>query len=91
MKAIQNGRVDQILTSDLFGLESARPPQIDDALAERTRLLSQARLSDADEQRLRELEAQIGELPTGETPEDLQAMDIIRRAAGLLKAGPGER
>ena len=64
MKAIQNGRVDQILTSDLFGLESARPPQIDAALAERTRLLSQAYLSEADEQRLRELEAQIGELPT---------------------------
>ena len=77
--------MDQVLTSDLFGLESARPPQLDAALKERTRLLSKARLTAKDKTRLRELEAQIGSLPTGETPQDLEAMDIIRRAAEILK------
>ena len=85
VERIQNWRVDQILTSELFGLESARPPQVSPALEERKKILSKARLTKADEKRLAALEAQIGDLPTGETPEDLQAMDIIRRAAELLK------
>jgi len=86
MEPIKNLRVDQILTSELFGLESARPPQVSPALEERKKILSKARLTKADRERLAALEAQIGDLPTGETPEDLQAMDIIRRAAELLKA-----
>ncbi len=85
VERIKNLRVDQILTSELFGLESARPPQVVPALEERQKILSKPRLTKADEARLTELEAQIGDLPTGETPEDLQAMDIIRRAAELLK------
>lgn len=85
VKAIKGWRVDQVLTSDLFGLESARPPQMEDALKERTRLLSKTRLTDRDKARLSELEAEIGSLPTGETPQDIEAMDIIRRAAQLLK------
>ncbi|MCH9000014.1 MAG: hypothetical protein IID48_17360 [Proteobacteria bacterium] len=39
----------------------------------------------ADKKKLATLEAQIGSLPTGETAEDIEAMDIIRRAAGRLK------
>jgi predicted ATP-binding protein involved in virulence len=85
VQAIKGWRVDQVLTSDLFGLESARPPQLDAALQERTRILSKARLTAKDRDRLRELEAEIGSLPTGETPQDIEAMDIIRRAANLLK------
>ena len=68
VQAIKGWRVDQVLTSDLFGLESARPPQNDAALKERNRLLSKARLTAKDKTRLRELEAEIGSLPTGETP-----------------------
>ena len=86
VERIQNWRVDQILTSELFGLESARPPQISPALEERNKTLAKSRLTKADEKRLAETDAQIGDLPTGETPEDLQAMDIIRRAAALLEA-----
>jgi predicted ATP-binding protein involved in virulence len=85
VQAIKGWRIDQVLTSDLFNLESARPPQLDEALKERTRLLSKARLTARDRARLRKLEAQIGSLPTGETPQDIEAMDIIRRAADLLK------
>ena len=85
VERIKNWRVDQILTSELFGLESARPPQVSPALEERKKILAKSRLTKADEKRLAELEAQIGDLPTGETPEDLQAMDIIRRAAALLE------
>jgi predicted ATP-binding protein involved in virulence len=85
VKDIHGWRVDQILTSDLFGLESARPPQLDPLLAERTKILSKSRLTKKDKARLEEIEAEIGALPTGETPEDMEAMDVIRRAAAHLK------
>ena len=85
VEAIKGWRIDQVLTSDLFGLQSARPPQMDAALKERTRILAKSRLTKADKERLVQLEKSIGDLPTGETPSDMEAMDIIRRAAQLLK------
>jgi len=86
VEAVRNWRVDQILTSDLFGLESARPPETEKLLEERTKILSKARLTKKDRERLKELEEEIGPLPTGETPEEIEAMDVIRRAAERLKA-----
>jgi energy-coupling factor transporter ATP-binding protein EcfA2 len=85
VEAIRGWRIDQVLTSDLFGLETARPPEYDEALAERNRILGKSRLTKKDEQRLEELDARIGDLPTGETPQDMEAMDVIRRAAEVLK------
>ena len=85
VETIEGWRADQILTSDLFGLDSARPPQLDAALRERERLLSKSRLTKTDKKRIEELERQIGSMPTGETPQDIKAMDIIRRAASLLE------
>ncbi len=85
VETIEGWRADQILTSDLFGLDSARPPQLDAALRERERLLSKSRLTRTDKKRIEELERQIGSMPTGETPQDIKAMDIIRRAASLIE------
>ena len=84
-KAIHGWRIDQVLTSDLFGLESARPPALDEAMRERKKILTKSRPTAADKKKLTALEARIGTLPTGETAEDIEAMDIIRRAAGRLK------
>jgi hypothetical protein len=81
---VSGWRVDQILTSDLFDLPSARPPHLDDLLARRERILTKARLTQKDKQELKAINAEIGELPSGETPEAMEAMDIIR-AAGRLE------
>ena len=88
LEAIRNWRVDQILTSDLFGLESARPPHLDEYFKERREILSQGPLDEAAKERLAELEEKIGELPGGETPDEMRAMDIIRRAAAWLEQNP---
>jgi predicted ATP-binding protein involved in virulence len=85
VEAIRGWRIDQVLTSDLFGLETARPPEYDELLAERTKLLGKAKLTKKDESRLKKLEAEIGDLPAGETAADVEAMDVIRRAAEVLK------
>jgi energy-coupling factor transporter ATP-binding protein EcfA2 len=87
VESIRGWRVDQILTSDLFGLETARPPQIEELLKERTALLSKPRLTAKDEARLRELQTAIGPLPTGETKTEREALELIQRAAERLRAG----
>lgn len=86
---IRNWRVDQILTSDLFGLETARPPQVEPLLRERRELLAKPHLDAADRERVTELEALIGDLPTGETPQDIEAMDFIREFAAVIREGAG--
>src|SRR5262249_54091058 len=80
---IRNWRIDQILTSDLFGLESARPPQIERLLVERNKLLDKPKLTTADQRRLKEIEAEIGELPFGETPQERKEREEIRKTLDL--------
>ncbi len=80
---IDNWRVDQVLTS-VFEMPSARPAKIEPLLSRRQEILTKSKLTKADKAELKELEAQIGTLPTAETSEDIKAMDIIRRAAKLL-------
>lgn len=82
-EVIDNWRIDQVLTS-VFGLPSARPPKLDELLERREALLSKSELTDADERELDKIEAKIGRMPTAERPEDIEAMDIIRRAAEIL-------
>jgi uncharacterized protein (TIGR02646 family) len=84
--AVRNWRVDQILTSDLFGLEGTRNPETDALIAKRDRLLAKSRLTAADEAEVARLEHRIGELPQGETREQQEAMELILRAAAELKA-----
>ena len=74
---IRNWRIDQILTSDLFGLETARPPQIEAAMMERKALLTKPKQTAGDKRRLEELEAEIGELPMGETTKEIEERQKI--------------
>jgi predicted ATP-binding protein involved in virulence len=87
---IRNWRVDQILTSDLYGLPSARAPHLDELLEARRAILTKPRLTTADTRKLRQLESRIGELPGGESPEELRAMELIQRVARQLDE-PGKR
>lgn len=82
---VRHWRVDQILMSDLFGLPSARDASLDALLTERDRLLAQGTLSRADEARLAVLRGKLGELPEGDTPWEMRAMEVIRRAAASLE------
>lgn len=83
--SVRNWRLDQILTSELFDLPSARPPHLDALLRERDAILAKTDLTRADESRLAELRQAIGTMPIGETVEDLEAIELIRRAAAQLR------
>jgi len=82
---VKNWRVDQILTSDLFGLASARNPRIEGLITERNTLLDKRKRTPKDEKRLRELEHELDDMPIAERRADQEAMDFIRQAAALLK------
>ena len=72
-ETIRGWRIDQILTSDLFGLETARPPDEEKLLLRRKELLTRPRLTKSDRNELKEIEEKIGPIPTGESFE--QAKD----------------
>jgi energy-coupling factor transporter ATP-binding protein EcfA2 len=81
---IDNWRVEQVLAS-VFELPSPHSPEIEPLIERRRELLAKSKLTAKDERELKELEEQIGTLPTAESPEDIRAMDIIRKAAKLLE------
>ena len=80
---VEGWRVDQILTSELFGVP-ARSPRIQELIEERYKLLDKSTRTPSDEQRLRELDKELDNLPTA-SHEDNEAMELIRQAAALIK------
>jgi len=84
-ETIRGWRVDQILTSDLFGLETARPPDTEKLMLRRKELLTKARLTKADKQKLEEIEAELGPIPTGESFEQAKTMALIEKSLEILK------
>jgi len=88
---VRNWRVDQILTSQLFGVPSARPKQFQQLFQQRDKLLHKSKRTAADEARLQQLEEEIMNWPTASDPKDQEAMDIIRDAAAILKKYKGHK
>ena len=84
--AIRDWRLDQVLTSDLFGFESARPLETAKLQKRRLELVQKRRLSNAERKELDELDRMVRDLPTAESPEDQKAMEIIRKAAERLES-----
>ena len=65
---------------------SARPPKIEMLIEERERILDKVDRNIKDKDRLQKIEKQLDKLPTAERREDQEAMEIIRKAAALLKS-----
>ena len=84
IEAVRGWRADQILTSDLFDLPSTRDTELE---KQRREILSKAKLTKADEKKLKTLSAELDDLRVMENPEDDKAMNIIRRAAAHLQNG----
>jgi predicted ATPase len=84
VETIRGWRIDQIYTSDLFGLPSARPPELDDLLAQQKKLLTKPTLTKADQKKLKEIESALGVLPVGETAEQAKTMALLAKALQFL-------
>ena len=81
---VSTWRVDQILSSDLFGVPT-RSQHIEAMREERNTLSGLADRNASQERRLQFLREQLDELPTAEDAEDRAAMDLIREIADDLK------
>ncbi len=82
-QSVRGWRTDQILAS-LFET-SGYSDEIKELQKQRRKLLSKAKLTATDKKKLKDIESKMGDLPAAETPEDIEAMNIIRRAAEALK------
>lgn len=88
---VWNWRVDQILTSELFGLKSPRSKKVQKLQNQRDKLLSKPNLTNADHNKLQELDHQIGHPPFSEEPEEIEAETIIRQLAEVLRNRVGSK
>ncbi len=79
--------VDQILTSDLYGLPSPYPPRYDERIARREALLDKPKLTKADEKELKRLDEALGELLIGDTATRAKDTQAIRQAIKALQEG----
>jgi predicted ATP-binding protein involved in virulence len=82
---VRGWRVDQLLTSDLFGLPSARPPELAQLLDRRGVLLEKTTRTPGEEQELAAIEQKLRSIPTGETQQDIDAERTIRWFADQLR------
>ena len=83
----RNLRVDQILTSLLFGVSSSRDENTEHLFALRAELTNKTERSQEEEALLSDVRRQIDELPTAQDASDQAAMDRIRRFAARLGNG----
>ncbi len=86
---IKSWRLDQLVTSDLFGLNSARSPEVEKNHKRRSELLEKSKLSPQERAELNKLNRMVIKMPTAESPEDDSVMEIIRRAAAGLSSREG--
>lgn len=82
--SIRNWRIDQLLTSDLFGLPSARPPAIASLIGQRRSILQKKSLSEQDEADLKLIESKLSSLPTGESAKEADDLAVLASEARKL-------
>ena len=81
---VKTWRIDEVVTSALYDVDSAYSPEIGRALLERTKLMQKSRLSPKDKTRLDQLNKLVTELVPEIDTDSRRALDVIRRAASLL-------
>lgn len=83
---VRDWRLDQVLTSELFGLQSFRPPRTSENVRRRVELLQKEALTPEEEEELTRLESMMSSLGPEWSEDDEVAMEIVRQAAARLKA-----
>lgn len=85
---VRGWRVDQVLASELFDNQPSRDVVTQTNLETRRKLLLKEAPTAAERRKLNSLNQWAASIPTADTPDDIRAMELIRRAAKKLsKAG----
>jgi len=85
---VDGWRVDQILTSDYFGLNSTRGPEYDKLLKKRSILIAKKSLKPEERKELENITEELSQYPSGETPAEMEDKKLIReKIADFKKSG----
>lgn len=82
---VRGWRIGQIITSDLFGINSERSPEVEAIINKRRALLEKRDLNEPEKVELAQLDAVINKLPVAEDRADQILLDQIRKTAEVLK------
>ncbi len=82
---VKNWRLDQILTSDLFGEIDLRPPNVEEWFSRKRELLAKPKMSRTETVELAELDAKIESLPVGDSAKFSRELELLRSALDSLK------
>lgn len=88
---VRGWRVDQILTSDLFGLSSARPIDVEKLLERQQELVLLDAPTEAQRAELAAVDAKLAELVPGETAQERETWAVVQRLANRLASDSGHR
>lgn len=89
-EVVKDWRVDQILTSEVYGFVSARNKKIEELIIRKNELLDILNRSPEAERELDDIVKTLDALPTADSYEDHRAMEIIRQAADLIERSATE-
>ncbi|MCC9062458.1 AAA family ATPase [Flavobacterium piscisymbiosum] len=84
-ESVKGWRIDQILTSDLFEVSSSKSIDFEEIRNEKTSILLKNELSDSDKKRLNFLNQKLNDTPVFSSKEAIDAEELIKKAAELLK------
>jgi predicted ATP-binding protein involved in virulence len=82
---VKGWRIDQILTSDLFELSSSKSVSFEEMRNEKTRILLKDELTDSDNKVIEFLNKKLNIGPVFSSKEGIDAEELIKKAAELLK------
>ena len=82
---IEGWRVDQILTSDLFGMPSKLSYPLEQLQDKRFKLLEKEERTQDEELELKRINEIMTNLTVSDKPDDIEAIQIIREAAAAIK------
>jgi len=85
---VHNWRLDQILTSDLFGGIDLRSVETEKLFARKRELLDKVKLNKVEAAELAEIESKIAELPVGDSEKFKDDLQLLRDAVEALKPQP---
>ncbi|MEX1364398.1 MAG: AAA family ATPase [Nannocystaceae bacterium] len=88
-EAVRGWRVDQILTSDLFGLDSTRPADVERLFERQQQLVLLDEPTEAERSELRTIDEQLSRITPGETARDRETWTLVHELAAKLDKASG--
>lgn len=82
---VDGWRIDQILTSEFFGLKSSRGPEYDKLLTRRRELIAKKTLTPQERKEVEVITEKLSQYPSGDSSEEIEDRKIVRQIIADFK------